>query len=161
MPFWHLELPCRVDKQVFVIRIKVHLGFSIWAFAFRLYCRTRKVLRLSRKTLSRVKNELNNISLDNVANIYDNWTFYSTSRICTWSPCKRKRKRYKYFNWSGLNVRHQLKYSRKCGVIITYTSRSNSKKFHNHENWNKRDFLYSNITILIYIQYIVFLYFVS
>ena len=113
-------ISCWVDKQVFAIRIKVHLGFSTWAFAFRLYCRTRKVLRLSRKTLSRVKNE--------------NWTFYSTSRMCTSSQCKRKRKRYKYFNWSGLNVRHQLKYSRKCSVIITYTSSSNSKKFHNHED---------------------------
>ena len=134
MRFWHFEISCWVDKQVFVIRIKVHLGFSIWAFAFRLYCRTRKVLRLSRKTLSGVKNELNNNSLDNVANIYDNWTFYSTSRMLTSSQCKRKRKRYKYFNWSGLNVRQQLKYSRKFSVIITYTSRSSSKKFHNHED---------------------------
>ena len=64
-------LSCWVDKQVFIIWIKVHVGFSIWTFAFRLYCRTRKVLRQSKKTLSGLKNDLhvNNNSLDYVANI--------------------------------------------------------------------------------------------
>ena len=64
-------LSCWVDKQVLVIWIKVHVGFSIWTFVFRLYCRTRKVLHQSKKTLSRLKNDLhvNNSSLDYVVNI--------------------------------------------------------------------------------------------